>query len=283
MPIYSCEPVESGGCYSARRRLRFHGKLTETLLAGRDSESLKILTKHLVAERSSSRADSSSGFDLPVWVVNALVRQTVDVFDISSFHVPTASPVDDMISMVRFCFEVDARSELQHLLWHFVTPPPRISVPEHVSKVLAPFVPALSDYLATQGVTLAAFPFATYSANIVSTFATHVMPRTPKDLIGNAQIGCRRQKCNDCDILRNFFRSDEQKMSLSRVGKARTHLQNQQETLPKSWGIEFLLERQNKLHISKPDNMTIAGLWAENHRIPRVRRQRPLPTPVGRG
>jgi hypothetical protein len=52
--------------------------------------------------------------------------------------------------MLKFCFEVEARSELQYPLVHFVSPPPGILIPQHIYKVLAPFLPALQDYLVAQ-------------------------------------------------------------------------------------------------------------------------------------
>jgi hypothetical protein len=230
----------------------------KVLLAGRDSESLKTLVRHLFAAwRPLSSAESKH-----TALLNAVVRQTIDVFDISRFHMPASkgdsSAVDDMVSMLKFCFEVEARSELQYLLVHFVSPPPGISIPQHISKVLAPFLPALRDYLVAQGLTLEASPFAKCSASIVKAFASTVMPQTPQDLMGGASIGCELEgsKCNDCQkILPVFFASDDQTIILPRAAKAREHLEKQLAApTPKSWGIKFRLEKTqsgpHKLEVS---------------------------------
>ncbi|KAJ6588093.1 hypothetical protein B0H19DRAFT_1247800 [Mycena capillaripes] len=244
------------------------------LLAGRDSEGLKTLVRHLVAEWRSGPEASSTGSEHTV-VLNAVVRQAIGVLDTKSFHNPAlkkkpSSAVDDMVGMLRFCFDVGARSELKYLLVHFVSPPLGISISEHVSNVLAPFMPALRDYLATQGLTLESSPFAKCSASIIKAFADTVMCQNPQDLIAGTDIGCDNTKCGDCQkTLPDFFASDDQTIVLPRAAKPREHIEQQLAApAPKSWGVSFrVIKTQvgaHKLEISKPDNMTIAGLWKEN-------------------
>ncbi|KAJ7654122.1 hypothetical protein DFH06DRAFT_1203672 [Mycena polygramma] len=241
----------------------------KTLLAGWDSESLEKLVRYFFAEWAPS-PDSELNR-----VLNLIVRQAIDVFDTSSFHAAAAkgnhsSAADEMVSMVKFCFDVGARSELQYLLLHLVSPPVGISISQHVSKVLAPFMPALAGYLTTQNLTLEASPFGKCSASIVKAFASTVMCQTPNELAAGTKVGCDNLKCSDCQkTLSDFFTSDEQTIVLPRPAKAREHLEAQLAApAPKSWGVKFkVIKTQvgaHKLEISKPANMTIAGLWAEN-------------------
>ncbi|KAF7343241.1 2og-fe oxygenase [Mycena venus] len=247
-------------------------------LSGRDIRALKTLIRHLVAELqlTHSRGCSSSESDYTTLsLVNAIVRQTIDVFDTSNLYISAtkethSSAVDQMISMLRFCFEVKTRSELQYLLLRFVAPPPGISIPHHVSTVLGPFLPALQKYIATQGLSLEDSPFARCSASIIKAFATTVMRQTPADVIGDTSIGCADSECGDCAILREFFSSDDRMVTLARVAKVRKHLESELGALPQSWGITFQLDptrvggRPYGLQIFKPDHMTMAGLWSKN-------------------
>ncbi|KAJ7766375.1 hypothetical protein DFH07DRAFT_809714 [Mycena maculata] len=237
------------------------------VLDGRDSESLQTLVRHFVAELRPPPSISTDHA-----VLNTVVRQGIDVFDTKSFHMPqskaTLSPtIDDMVGLVKFCVDVGARSELQYLLVHFATPPPDISISQHVSKVLAPFLPKLRDYLASQKLDFDTTPFKYFAANIVKAFGNAVMSQKPHDLIAVDEIGCSEKKCGDCKILRDFFSCDEQSLSLPRAAKFREHIEKQLVTT-KSWGITTRIDKDHgspyRLEIMKPANMTAAGLRAEN-------------------
>ncbi|KAJ7450845.1 hypothetical protein FB451DRAFT_1285301 [Mycena latifolia] len=243
----------------------------QVILAGRDSESLKTLVVHLVAELQPPPDDPAA-----YAVLLAVVRQAIDVFDTQRLHVPEAKgkpllSVDDMIGMLKFCFEVGAQAESQYLLLRFVSPPPGISIPHHVSKVLAPFLPALRDYLASQTIELQTDPFKKFTASIVKAFAGSVMSQTPKDLNLYAveDIGCYAPKCSDCKTVRAFFESDDQTISLPRAAKLREHIEKQL-AVPKSLGVRLALDKDHglgsphRLEIIKPDHMTVAGLWSQN-------------------
>ncbi|KAJ7729318.1 hypothetical protein B0H16DRAFT_1776060 [Mycena metata] len=242
------------------------------LLTGRDSESLKTLIRHFVAHWECP-TDASSVKSERIALLNAVVRQSINVFDTKRFHTleSTKESVDDMVGMLKFCFEVGADNEIQHLLVQFVTPPLGISVPQHVSRILAPFLTALRDYLATRALDLETRPFAKCSASIVKAFAATVMLQTPREVITDteaAQLVCAKA-CRDCERVRDFIVRDDREISLPMAARAREHIIKQLAApIPKRWGITFGVEKTNsgphRLEIVKPDNMTSAGLWAEN-------------------
>ncbi|KAK6974350.1 2og-fe oxygenase [Favolaschia claudopus] len=254
--------IKRGGGFAA-----FEESKPRAMLSGRDSQSVQKLTRYLIG---SWRSQSEYRTEL----VKMLVRQAIDVFDMDALHQPASrdkAPVtiEDMIALLRFCFEVDARSELQHLLLHFVAPPTGISISQHVSQVLGPLMSPLHAYIAIQGLTLETPPFAKYSANIVKAYAATVMPQTPADIIGDVQIGCENPKCDECRILRVFFSDDdEQTMTLARAAKLREHIEKQLSLLPKTMGVTYKLIKSDhgahKLEIVKAENLTASGLWAQN-------------------
>ncbi|KAJ6552252.1 hypothetical protein DFH09DRAFT_1366359 [Mycena vulgaris] len=239
------------------------------ILAGRDSESLKTLVVYLVEELQPPPGDLATYTAL----LHTVVRQAIDVFDTKRFHAPeskgkTLPSIEDMVGMLKFCFEVGAQSQSQYLLLRFASPPPEISIPQHVSKVLAPFISALRDYLVSQNLDLEADSFNRFTASVVKAFAASVMTQTPQDSHPVAGIGCQDAKCGDCKTLRAFFEGDEQTISLPRAARFREHIEKQLGG-PKSWGVRVTLDKDHgsphRLEkITKPDNMTIAGLWAQS-------------------
>ncbi|KAJ7506998.1 hypothetical protein B0H11DRAFT_1969763 [Mycena galericulata] len=245
----------------------------KTVLGGRNSDSLITLVRHRSADFKSGGSPTEFDDDLTS-LLTTVVRQAIDVFDMKSFHVSQSkgdtslSPtVHDMVDMVKFCLEVGAKSELTYLLVHFATPPAEISIAKHVSEVLAPFLPPLREYLPSQTLDFEGNPFKYFAVNIVKAFGNEVMSQTPQDLITVAEIGC--SECGDCRILRDFFAGDDQSISLPRAAKLRDHIKKQLE-VPESWGVTVELDKAHgsphRLEITKPDNLTIAGLRAENIR-----------------
>ncbi|KAK7042647.1 2og-fe oxygenase [Favolaschia claudopus] len=253
--------IKRGGGFAA-----FEESKPRAMLSGRDSQSVQKLTRYLIGSWPQSEYRTE--------LVKMLVRQAIDVFDMDALHQPASKDkpsvtIDDMIALLRFCFEVDARSELQHLLLHFVAPPTGISISQHISQVLEPLMSPLHAYIAIHGLSLETPPFAKYSANIVKAYAATFMSQTPADIIGDANIGCEQPKCDECRILRGFFSDhDEQTMTLARAAKLREHIEKQLALLPKIMGVTYKLIKSDhgahKLEIVKAENLTASGLWAQN-------------------
>ncbi|KAK6974349.1 2og-fe oxygenase [Favolaschia claudopus] len=255
--------INRGGGYAV-----FEEADAKTLLSGRDTESLKTLTRYFVREWKL-QCETRPG------LVKALVSQAIDVFDTTALHQPSrmqAKPltIDDVIGLLNFCFEVEEQSEIQHLLLHVVAPPSGASILQHVEKILVPLLSALRDYLVTRGLTLEAPPFAKCAANIVKAFSVTAMRQTPQDLIGDTRVGCASNSCSECRMLRNFFQrdGDDQTLEITRTGKIREHVANQVFALPKSWGTTCRTIKTHTtpytIEIVKGENMTASGVWKEN-------------------
>ncbi|KAJ7124442.1 hypothetical protein C8R44DRAFT_980718 [Mycena epipterygia] len=265
LSLHTGELDDAHHCYQTSGRSVLGESNTSVLLAGRDSKDVKTLVKHLVAEFQPIPGDTSLTPEHTV-LLKAVVRQAIDVFDMKSFYTPgkPSSSTDDMIDMLKFCSEMGAQSEFRHLLVHFVASPQGVSIADHVSKVLAPFVAPLRDYLVSQGLDLETNPSKKCTARIVEAFATQVMCQKPTAV---AEIGCQGPKCGDCPTLRDFFAGDDRSISLPRAAKRREHMESQL-VATKSWGVRVTVDKDHgtpfRLEITKPANMTVAGLRAEN-------------------
>ncbi|KAK6972168.1 2og-fe oxygenase [Favolaschia claudopus] len=229
--------IKRGGGFAA-----FEESKPRAMLSGRDSQS----------SQSEYRTE----------LVKLLVRQAIDVFDMDALHQPASKEkvsvtIEHMIALLRFCCKVDARSELQHLLLHFVALPTGISISQHISQVLEPLVSPLHAYIAIHGLTL-----ETGDSAFREAYAATVMSQTPADIMGDANIGCEQRKCDECRILRGFFSDDdEQTMTLASLA-AKLAL------LPKTMRVTYKLIKSDhgahKLEIVKAENLTASGLWAQN-------------------
>ncbi|KAJ6454513.1 hypothetical protein C8R47DRAFT_1167238 [Mycena vitilis] len=235
------------------------------ILSGRDYESLKILINHLAALRPS--ADNILAAADHTAATNSIVQQAIDVFDLKTFHgldpSKTLRSADEIVHIVRFCSEVGARSEWQHLLKRLESPPVGIPAGLYTTKVLAPFIPVLRDYLRSQKLDLATEPFKGFVAQVLKTFGTSAMAQKPKELVPLLKIECT---CTDCGDLKDFFAGDNLSVSFSRSNSAREHLIRQL-VIPKSFGVTFKTVKRKStfaLEVTKPENMTAAGLAAEN-------------------
>ncbi|KAJ7727269.1 hypothetical protein B0H16DRAFT_1383573 [Mycena metata] len=253
-------------------------RLNATTLKGHDSTALQALVRSIVKEfpRQQLAPGATQAYDD---LVITLVRTAIDTFDTSSLIPPlpthTAyyytgsrlSPSDHMIRLIQFCFEVGAQSQCQRLLLRFVPPPASSTVVDHVSKVLAPFLPVLQRYLVSQRLDLQTEPYKKFAAAVIKSFAEKVMAQKPSEVIPAAQlqaIGC--QGCAECPQLRAFLLSDKPTISFSRVQGIRTHLERQLNAI--RWlGVTCETIRHGSPHtlkITKPASMTALGLWNAN-------------------
>jgi hypothetical protein len=158
------------------------------------------------------------------------------------------TPAEQMIRMVKFCFEVGAKSQCQRLLLRFVPPPSGSTVAQHVSKVLAPFLPVLQQFLASKRLTFETEPYKMFAAAVVKSFAETVMSQKPQEVIPVARlqgIGC--QGCSECRELKAFFLSDKPTISFARVQSIRTHLERQLGST-RSWGVRLDTIRSGSPH-----------------------------------
>ncbi|KAJ7123875.1 hypothetical protein C8R43DRAFT_1031770 [Mycena crocata] len=250
-------------------------RLNADTLKGHESSTLQDLARSIAAEFPRQQMQDTIAIQARSDVIIALVRRAIDTFDVAALGkmIPsylygrTQTAADIMISLVKFCFEVGAQSQCQRLLLRFVPPPPGTNVPQHVSKVLAPFLPVLRQYLASKGLDFQSDPYKMFAAAVVRAFAEKVMSQKPSEVISAAQlqgIGC--QACAECRELRAFFLSDRPTISFPRVQTIRTHLERQL-SATRHWGVVLETVRRGSPHtlkVTKPASMTAIGLWTAN-------------------
>ncbi|KAJ6523305.1 hypothetical protein B0H19DRAFT_1201796 [Mycena capillaripes] len=252
-------------------------QLTADTLKGHDSATVQALVRTIVKEFPRTQMQDNSALQAYSEVIIALVRVAIDTFDVSSLR-PAAynsypyyhraqTPSDQMISLVKFCFELGAQSQCQRLLLRLVPPPSGTTVVQHVSKVLAPFLPVLRQYLVSKRLDFQTEPYKMFAAAVVKSFADKVMSQKPSEVVPAAQlqkIGCGG--CGECQALRAFFLSDQASISFSRVQSVRTHLERQLNGT-QTWGVTLATIRAGSPHtlqITKPASMTAIGLWTAN-------------------
>ncbi|KAJ6542089.1 hypothetical protein DFH09DRAFT_1368280 [Mycena vulgaris] len=246
-------------------------RLNADALKGHDSNTLQGLAQ-AVAREFPRQQLLQDGVALQAYsdVIIALVRTAIDTFDTSSLvkkPTPYYNPSDRMLLLVKFCFEIGAQSQCQRLLLRFVPPPKGSTVPEHISNVLAPFLPVLRQYLAGQRLDFQTDPYKMFAAAVVKAFAEKVMTQKPHEVVPAAQmqgIGCGI--CTECKLLKDFFCSDKLTISFARAQTIRTHLERQLQ-VARPWGVvyETIKGRSpNTLKITKPASMTALGLWFAN-------------------
>ncbi|KAJ6588080.1 hypothetical protein B0H19DRAFT_198215 [Mycena capillaripes] len=227
-----------------------------------------MLINHVVAGLQPP-ADNISATTDSAAAIKSIVRQAIDVFDTKTFQSlapqKTQRSTDDIVDMFKFCSEVGARSEWQYLLGRLESTPPGIFAGLYVSEVLTPSMHTLRGYLRSQNLDLVTEPFQSFTAKVLKAFGTSVMSLEPKELVANADIGCT---CKDCDDLRNFLGSDKKlSISFNRSTGARQHLIRYLQSPKLLWGVTFeVVKRKSSqvLEITEPENMTAAGLAAEN-------------------
>ncbi|KAK7039307.1 hypothetical protein R3P38DRAFT_473664 [Favolaschia claudopus] len=250
--------------------------LTAENLKGHDSSTMQALVRTVAKEfpRQQLQEDAQQAYSA---LLITLVRIAID-----SFRLPSAQPTyggygvsygyargpsDQLLDMVKFCFEVGAKSQCQRLLLRSVTPPKDTTVAQHVSKVLTPFLPVLRQFLVSKRLDFQAEPYKMFAAAVVKAYAEHVMKQKPTEVVPIAsleKIGC--QACADCRELKAFFLSDRAETSFSRVQGIRTHLERQLHST-RGWGVTWTTLKYGSPHtlkVTKPASMTAVGLWAAN-------------------
>ncbi|KAJ6510824.1 hypothetical protein C8R45DRAFT_1068742 [Mycena sanguinolenta] len=249
-------------------------RLTATTLKGHDSSTIQALVHTIVREFPRQQLQDGVSQQAYSDLIIALVRLAIDTFDTSSLSKPAVgyypyhtNPADKMIAMIKFCFEVGAKNQCQRLLLRFVPPPNGFTVGQHVSKVLAPFMPVLRQYLASKRLDFQTEPYKMFAAAVVKAFAEQVMAQKPTEAVPAAQrqaVGC--QGCTECRELRVFFASDAPTIRFSRVQGIRTHLERELQKT-RSWGVKWETIRSGSPHtllVTKPPSMTAVGLWTAN-------------------
>ncbi|KAJ7457358.1 hypothetical protein FB451DRAFT_1098079 [Mycena latifolia] len=253
-------------------------RLIADALKGHDSDTLQKLARSVAKEfpRAQLQQDSVA-VQAYSDVIITLVRTAIDTLDMASLAKKPApynyygggtTPSDRMIGLVKFCFELGAQSLCQRLLLRFVPPPPGSTIAQHVSDVLAPFLPVLRQYLLGQRLDFQTEPYKIFAATVVKAFAEKVMPaQKPHEAVPLTQlqaIGC--QACSECKELNAFFCSDKATISFARVQGVRTHLERRL-AITRSWGVTWETIKGRSPHtlkITKPASMTALGLWSAN-------------------
>ncbi|KAJ7187173.1 hypothetical protein C8R46DRAFT_981462 [Mycena filopes] len=251
-------------------------RLNATTLKGHDSNTVQALVRSIVKEFPQQQQQPADSAPFAAVVVG-LVRVAIDTFDTATlkpapysyYNAASSSVPDQMLRMVQFCFDLGAQSQCQRLLLRFLNPPPTSTVAQHVSKVLAPFLPVLRQYLVSKRLDLQTEPYKLFAAAVVKAFATQTMAQKPTEVIPAAQlqaIGCRT--CAECQQLRAFFLSDRSAISFARVQGVRTHLAREL-SVPavRSLGLVQQTIRSGSPHtlqITKPASMTALGVWTAN-------------------
>ncbi|KAJ7101404.1 hypothetical protein B0H15DRAFT_927201 [Mycena belliarum] len=254
-------------------------RLTAETLRGRDSATLQELAravgKEFPLQQLQQDSDALQAFSD---VIVTLVRAAIDAFDTATLKKTapsysyygartTNSPSDHMLALVKFCFELGAKSQCQRLLLRFVPPPAGSNVARHVSDVLAPFLPMLQKYLVSKRLDFQTDPYKMFAAAVIKAFAEKVMGQKPHEIVPAAKlqtIGC--DGCPECVELKAFFCSDKQTVSFSRVQGIRTHLERQL-AVTRSWGVVWetiKVRSPHTLEITKPASMAAIGLWSAN-------------------
>ncbi|KAJ7472160.1 hypothetical protein FB451DRAFT_315151 [Mycena latifolia] len=274
-------------------------RLTAEALKSHDSDTLQKLARSVANEFSRAQLQQDSiAHSACSDVIITLVQAAIDTFDMTSLasqaslvtqvSIPKKSnsyysispyyigpsfvsttPSDRMIGLVKLCFELGAQSQCQRLLLRFVPPPTGSTVAQHVSNVLAPFLPVLRQYLVGQRLDLQTDPYKMFAAAVVKSFADKVMAQKPHEVVPLARLqtlGC--QGCSECKELRAFFSSDKSTLSFARAQQIRAYLERQLiDTSP--WGVVWETIKGRSpytLKITKPASMTALGLWSANSR-----------------
>ncbi|KAJ7722653.1 hypothetical protein DFH07DRAFT_856715 [Mycena maculata] len=244
-------------------------RLTADKLAGHDSGTLQALARSVVKEFPRQQMQDSTSLQAHSDFIVTLVRAAIDAFTTSSLtrEALSADSSDQMMVLVKFCFELGAQSQCKHLLLRFVPPSAGSTIRQHVSGVLAPFLPILRHYLLGKDLDLQTEPYKTFAVEVIKSFAAKVMAQKPGEVVPVAKLqafGCGA--CPECGMLRAFFMEDKPMISLARVQSIRAHLERQLGAT-RAWGVVWSTIRDRSpysLQVTKPESMMGLGLWATN-------------------
>ncbi|KAJ6572542.1 hypothetical protein DFH09DRAFT_1362470 [Mycena vulgaris] len=271
IPTLMLAARHGGGIPALKER---HG-LTKDVLTGRDLKALELLARAVVKEFPRQRIYYPTSLQARTDVLKTLVRATIDTFKTSllaksSAPVPywindVVAPQQHMLSLVKFCFEVEAPNQCEYLLPRFATPPDSITWRQHASDALAPFLPRLREYLHEQGLDLYTEPYRSFITCVLNAFTQQVMTAKPPEAVPVSQIesvGC--QTCAECRELRSFLLSPEPILVLRTSKRVRTHLEHKLARTG-AWGV--LCEYVNPgyrsaLKITKPESMVKMAAWS---------------------
>ncbi|KAF8173825.1 hypothetical protein K438DRAFT_1940102 [Mycena galopus ATCC 62051] len=238
-------------------------------LKGHRCSTLQALTRSVMAEFSAQMRDPV-GFQACGEVIITVVHSAIRAFDTSSLvqqRGQKIAPSQQMIDMVNFCFQVGAQRQCQYLLDRFLAPPTESTTAQYASRVLAPFLPVLRQYLAGKNLELNTEPYKTFAVAVVKLFAEQVMTAKPREIVPVSQlqgIGC--QGCQECRALKEFFLSERTTLSFQTVGNIRLHLERQL-AITRAWGVSWETIKTRSPHtlkIKKPAAMAALGQWAGN-------------------
>ncbi|KAF7329488.1 hypothetical protein MKEN_00211200 [Mycena kentingensis (nom. inval.)] len=196
-----------------------------------------------------------------------LVKLAIDAFEF-----PAAVTGDalngKMIQLLRFCIDIHAESQLEYALLRFSSPPAGSTLPEHLERVLGPFIPALAEFLRGIERHFTMAPFKKFSAAVTRNFAEKVVgdkpagAPTPEEI--EKAVECI---CDDCSELRQFLSSGRKASHSFVVAKSyRDHLEV---TLAatRRWGVDWETIRVGTPHtlkVTKPAAMLALSCWTAN-------------------
>lgn len=207
---------------------------------GQQSSTLQALARYVMKEFSPQLRRDPAAFKAFGQAIITLVRAAIRTFDTSSlvkrYIPPTAS--QRMIAMIDFCFEVGGQSQCQYLLPRFVPPPTGTTATQHVSGVLAPFLPDLQKYLVGKDLNFEAEPYKTFVVTVAKLFAEKVMTPKPSEPVPASKLRAIGCGCRDCKELKAFFRSAQAVVCLPAVQKIRLHLEREL-AKTRAWGVSW--------------------------------------------
>ncbi|KAJ6510811.1 hypothetical protein C8R45DRAFT_1161869 [Mycena sanguinolenta] len=247
-------------------------RMTAARLKGHDSSTIQALVRTIVETFPRQELQESVPQQAYDELITTLVRLAISTFDPSLSRKNLRQPhykhsADQMIGMIKFCFEVGAEKQCKRLLLRFVSLPSSSTVGEHVSKVLAPFISLLRPFLLSNSLNFQIEPYRMFAAAVVKAFAEQVIGQKPTEAVSAAlrqAVGC--QDCGECHELRTFFLSDEPIIRLSRAQPIRTHLESELGKTS-SWGVTWKTIRSGSPHtllVTKPPSMTSVARWRAN-------------------
>ncbi|KAJ7886201.1 hypothetical protein B0H14DRAFT_2698032 [Mycena olivaceomarginata] len=235
---------------------------------GQQSSTLQALARYVMKEFSPQLRRDPAAFKAFGQVIITLVRAAICTFDTSSlvkrYIPPTAS--QRMIAIIDFCFEVGGRSQCQYLLPRFVPPPTGTTATQHVSGVLAPFLPDLQEYLVGKDLNFEAEPYKTFAVTVAKLFAEKVMTPKPSEPVPASKLRAIGCGCRDCKELKAFFQSAHAVVCLPAVQKIRLHLEREL-AKTRAWGVSWQTVKKGSprmLEVTKPPAMVAFATWSAN-------------------